>query len=170
MTDPGQLSPPRRQLPALDLRQVELPSPEFSRFLYHAAGGDWYWIDRLSWTREDWLRQLERDGHESWVGYSAGAPAGYFELERQAEGDVEIGYLGVLPSFVGQGHGGRLLTAAIERAWASGAKRVWVHTCSLDHPRALANYEARGMRVYKEESALRELPDVPPSYWTVPIR
>lgn len=158
MTDPGQLSPVRRDEPALVFRQVEIASPEFSRFLYQTAGGDWHWIDRLPWTREEWLEHLERAGHETWVAYLAGTPAGYFELERQEQGNVEIGYLGLLPSFLGRGLGGRLLTAAIERAWAMGAKRVWVHTCSLDHPAALANYQARGMRVYKDEVGYKDLP------------
>ena len=65
--------------------------------------------------------------------------------------DVEIVYFGLLPEFIGLGLGGTLLTAAIERAFGLGAARAWVHTCSLDHPQALGNYLARGMRVYRTE-------------------
>jgi GNAT superfamily N-acetyltransferase len=72
---------------------------------------------------------------------------GYYELEAQPGKDVEIAYFGFLPSFVGAGLGGHLPRCAIERGSAMGARRVWVHTCTLDHPQALANYHARGMPV-----------------------
>lgn len=143
--------------------RVEIPSPEFSRFLYTTVGGRWRWHTRLSWDRDQWRRQLERPGVETWVGYARGTPAGYFELERQGQ-DVEIVYFGLFPGFIGQGLGGALLTSAIERAWDMGAARVWVHTCDLDHPRALANYQARGMQVYRTEQVLEDLPD-PPAAW-----
>jgi GNAT superfamily N-acetyltransferase len=104
-------------------------------------------------------------------------PAGYFELEAQppsppsplpqGEGgiDVEIAYFGLLPQFVGCGLGSHLLTCAIECGWKMGARRVWVHTCTLDHPQALANYQARGMRLYKEETKVEELTARPPGPW-----
>jgi GNAT superfamily N-acetyltransferase len=61
----------------------------------------------------------------------------------------------LLPKFIGRGFGGALLTSAIEKAWqmSPSITRVWVHTCTLDHPRALANYQARGMVIYKREAA-----------------
>ena len=81
--------------------------------------------------------------------YLRGTPAGYFELDDQ-DGDVEIAYFGLLPQFLGKGLGGGFLTAAVEKAWEMGAARVWVHTCSLDHPNALKNYQARGFQIYRE--------------------
>ena len=92
-----------------------------------------------------------------------GMPAGYFELERQPDDRVEIVYFGLLPTFVEKGIGGWALSEAVRRAWAIGAKRVWMHTCTLDHPRALANYVARGFRLFKVETKMEELPDV--SLW-----
>jgi GNAT superfamily N-acetyltransferase len=65
-----------------------------------------------------------------------------------------LSYFGLLPPFLGQGIGGALLTAAIERAWAMDARRVWVHTCTLDHPAALRNYQARGFRLYDEKQTI----------------
>ena len=44
----------------------------------------------------------------------AGTPAGYFELEAQERGNVEIAYFGLLPRFIGRGLGGALLTATVE--------------------------------------------------------
>jgi GNAT superfamily N-acetyltransferase len=149
----------------LSLMRAELPSPELGRFLYTAVGGDWYWIDRLHWTYAQWQERLSAPGVETWVAYTCGTPCGYFELELQPDDDVEIAYFGLLPGFVGKGVGGWLLTKAIERAWEMGAARVWVHTCSLDGPNALANYEKRGMVVFKKETAEQELPEKPPGPW-----
>ena len=87
----------------------------------------------------------------TFVGYYDGTPVGYYEL--MPEGDnVELAYFGLLPEFVGKGLGGALLTSAINEAWALEPKRVWVHTCSLDHPSALANYRARGFKLFKEDA------------------
>src|SRR5439155_10717734 len=142
-----------------------LACPEFNRFFYTAVGGAWYWIDRLRWTYDRWLRYLDRPELETWAVYHAGTPAGYFELEQQGPAGGEVAYFGLLPRFVGLGLGGALLTAAVERAWQLTTTRVWLHTCSLDHPRALANYLTRGFRIYKEEIADEELPEQSPGPW-----
>jgi GNAT superfamily N-acetyltransferase len=165
MTDRGALQAVGIPSDQLELKQVQYPCPEFNRFFYTAIGGDWYWADRLGWTYEQWRQWADRPELETWVAYLDGAPAGYFELERQPGGNVEIAHFGLLPSFTGRGLGGWLLTAAIERAWQSGASRVWVHTCSLDHPRALANYQSRGLRLYKTETEQKVLPDHAPGPW-----
>ncbi len=165
MLDPGDLRPKRIERGDVEVRRAEIPSPELSRFLYTAVGGDWHWIDRLPWTYAQWLEYLDRPGFQTWVAYVAGTPAGYFELEEQPEGNVQIAYFGLLPQFVGQGLGGHLLTVAVQRAWAMGASRVWVHTCTLDHPAALANYQARGFRLFRREVTTKELPAHPPGPW-----
>jgi ribosomal protein S18 acetylase RimI-like enzyme len=133
--------------------------PELNRFFYTAIGGDWYWLERLPWTYADWQKYLERPELETWLVTVAGVPAGYFELERQPGDDVEIVYFGLLPSYVEAGLGGWALTQAVERACAMGAKRVWVHTCDLDHPRALTNYLARGFKAFKTEVKQEDLPE-----------
>lgn len=145
------LQPSEAAIAGLEIRQVGVASPEFNRFLYETVGKQWFWVDRLVWTAREWNQWVDRDDLETWVAWVHGAPAGYFELERQS-GDVEIAFFGLLPRFIGRGLGGRLLTEAIRRAWAIGASRVWVHTCTLDHPNAQANYEARGLKVYREET------------------
>jgi ribosomal protein S18 acetylase RimI-like enzyme len=152
MTDAAALRPCTRSHPELIVTRSAIPCPEFNRFLYTTVGGPWQWVDRLSWPMEQWQAYVDRPELATWVGYVEGTPAGYFELERQPGDQVEIAYFGLLPQFMGQGLGGALLTSAIEHAWDMGAERVWVHTCTLDAPTALANYRARGMRVYKEES------------------
>lgn len=161
MTDPAELRPSSRTPANFTVAQAAVPSPSFSRFLYTAVGGVWHWSDRLPWTWDQWMVWLDRPELETWVGYVRGTPAGYTELERQADGSVEIAYFGLLPQFTGQGLGGALLTAAIRRGWEMDARRVWVHTCSLDHPHALANYQARGLRLFHTDRLWRELGETP---------
>ena len=92
-------------------------------------------------------------------------PAGYFELEEQDVATVELVYFGLLPRFIDQGFGSAFLTVAIEQAWQLDAKRVWVHTCTLDHPSALANYLARGFRQFDEKTCEKEIPEMPVGPW-----
>jgi GNAT superfamily N-acetyltransferase len=152
--------------PELEVRHARLPSPELNRYLYTAVGGPWHWQDRLGWTWDDWLHHLDPERTETWLALVTGTPVGYFELVRADGGIVDIASFGLLPAFIGRGWGRALLSRAVERAWAMGAKRVTVNTCSLDAPAALPNYERRGFRVVRTER--REgvgLPDKPRGAW-----
>jgi hypothetical protein len=73
---------------------------------------------------------------------------------------VEIAYFGLMPSGIGQGLGRALLTRAVDAAWSLKPQpsRVWLHTCTLDHPAALANYLARGFKVSRTERYTVDLP------------
>jgi GNAT superfamily N-acetyltransferase len=165
MTSTDDLRPSRSPRADVRIARVLVPFPELNRFFYTAVGGDYYWIDRLSWSRARWLEYLGRPGLETWVLSAAGVPAGYFELEAQPAGDAEVVYFGLLPPYIGQGLGGHLLTAAVERAWEVGAHRVWLHTCTLDHPSALPHYLARGFRPYHQDTRPKDLPPRPPGPW-----
>ncbi|MEZ5559066.1 MAG: GNAT family N-acetyltransferase [Pseudomonadales bacterium] len=165
LLDPGQLRPAKPARVAYQLMQVEDPTPEYNRYLYATVGADWVWQDRLGWSRARWQESLSRPGHETWVAYVRGAPAGYFELEPDDPGSVEIVYFGLQPPYIGSGLGGALLSDAVARAWQIGARRVWLHTCSLDHPAALPNYLARGFRQYDQVTIRQELPDAPLQPW-----
>ena len=133
----------------IEIREARVKQYQFNRFLYQFVGASWAWTDKLSWTEDKWKAYAENENLRTWVAYCKGSPAGYFELQRQDRGDVEIAYFGLAPRFIGQGFGGYLLSQTIESAWAwEGTKRVWVHTCTLDHPSALQNYKSRGMEVY----------------------
>ncbi len=165
MLDPRNLRPKRSPRSDLAMVRVEKPMPELNRFFYTTVGADWYWHDRLPWTYAQWFSYLNRPELETWMLTASGVPAGYFELEAQPDANVEIAYFGLLPQFVGAGLGGHLLTCAIERGFGMGARRVWVHTCTLDHPQALANYQARGLRLFEEETTVQEWPDKPSGPW-----
>ena len=155
-------------VPEGDVRIVrsEVPSPEFSRFLYASVGGDNNWIDRLGWTYARWQEHLGRAGVETWVAHDHGTPAGYVELEPQDDGVVEIVYFGLIPAFRGRRIGGHLLSYGAARAWdladrwpgLAPTKRVWLHTCSLDGEHAMDNYLRRGFKLF--DTKVEEEPDV----------
>ena len=127
-----------------------------NRDLYFRVGEQWDWIDKRSWTDDRWREYATAPELRTFAGYYNDALAGYYELRRDGEGGIEIAYFGLLPDWIGRGLGGALLTSAIEEAWQMepNPTRVWVHTCNRDHPQALANYQARGMVVYKVEKGL----------------
>lgn len=165
MTQRSQLRPAPQADKHVELIRVEIPCPELNRFLYATVGARWWWYSRLTWDYARWLAYLDRPELETWVAYVKGTPAGYFELEKQEPDDVEIAYFGLLPGFIGQGLGGELLTAAVRRGWQIATRRVWVHTCDLDHPHALRNYEERGFRIYRTETNPEDLPEAPLERW-----
>ena len=124
----------------------------FFRYLYREVGRPHHWVDRLAWSDEQVAERLANANVSLWVMYVDGAPAGYAELERHTDDSIEIAYFGLLPEFTRRGLGKLMLTAAVERAWAQGTSRVWLHTCTLDDRAALPNYLKRGFAPYKEES------------------
>jgi GNAT superfamily N-acetyltransferase len=151
LDDPAQL---RAAKPADPSARIERRSPctvALYRRLYHDVGEPWFWHERLKWTDDELAQYLAAPNVRVWELLVAGESAGYFELYRHDDGSVEIDYFGLLPDFIGRGLGGWMLTRAVEEAWAMGANRVWLHTCTLDSPRALPGYKARGFREFKTE-------------------
>lgn len=138
----------RREWTRGDVTVTEERDWRLNRDLYDLVGRDWQWTARRPWTGEQWRGWAEDPAVRTWVARRGGDLAGYFEL-RRAEDGIEIAYFGLAPGHTGKGLGGALLSRAIDEAWAWGAKRVWVHTCTLDHPAALPNYLARGMETFR---------------------
>lgn len=163
MLDPADLRPKLVDQPDFRVECMSIKCPEFNKFLHMLVGHDHRWGGRSHWTKNDWYQYVMRDGFETWVAYQAGTPVGYFELEVGTKGDVRIACFGLLPLFVGKGLGGHLLSKAVERAWELHATRVWLSTCSHDHPHALPNYLARGFRIVQT----KEGPGNPPidEFW-----
>lgn len=143
---------PSRLISGLLVEEVDPPDPEINRQYYRLVGSAWCWTDRLSWSQNDWRNYVDRDVLKTFVGILDGVEVGYFELEVQDSGNVEIVYFGLLPYYIGKGLGGSFLSAAVEHAWElPGSKRVWLHTCTQDHKHALGNYKARGFKIFKTE-------------------
>ena len=129
------------------VEHAEVPFGPLNRLFYTEVGRDFAWTDKEGWSDELWQTWAERV--ETWVAYDRGTPAGYAELATRT-GGVEIATFGLLAPFRGRGLGGALLTRAARRGLELGGS-VTVSTCALDGPHALANYEARGFRVVREE-------------------
>jgi GNAT superfamily N-acetyltransferase len=151
MTQASQLRPKTCDDPRFRILPATVKQWRFNRFLYEFVGREWTWTDKLSWTDEQWRSYVEDEGLRTFVACYDGSLAGYFELSTCGQ-EVEIAYLGLVPPFMGRGFGGALLTRTLEEAWKLKPSRVWVHTCTLDHEAALANYKARGMVLYKTET------------------
>jgi GNAT superfamily N-acetyltransferase len=149
LDDPAGLrpaGPPRLEF--VEVAKVAPPDGAVSRWFYAEVGREHHWIDHRGRSEREW--QAWADGVETWVATVAGERAGYYELRDGDEG-VEVAYFGLLPAFQGRGLGGFLLTHALRRAFERGP-RVWLHTCTLDGPAALPNYQARGLRPFKTQT------------------
>ncbi len=133
--------------------------PSFYRFLYAEVGRDYRWTDRQGWSDAEIASHLAQPALTLYLLSVEGAPAGYYELLGQEDASVEIAYFGLLPQFVGRGLGRFLLDHAIREVAARGVSRVWLHTCTLDHPSALPNYLARGFQPFRQETC--EVPHGP---------
>jgi GNAT superfamily N-acetyltransferase len=160
LRDPAALAPSHIERDGIRVDAIERCAPSFWRSLYQEVGGAYHWIDRLPWSDEEINAYLSDPDVSLWVLTVDGEVAGYFELcktrssaarEGNHDVSVEIAYFGLRPGFYGHGLGGYLLTVAVERAFVAGAQRVWVHTCTLDHPSALPNYLKRGFTIYRRE-------------------
>ena len=145
---PGeQIRAPHRPAPeGFGMREVH--DPAVNADLYRRVGADYAWIDRLRWSDFEWARWAERV--ETHLVELEGVTAGYFELEHESASSAKVGIFGLLGEFHGRGLGGHALAAALERG-RELAPRVWLTTCTLDGPHALANYRARGMRSFRVE-------------------
>ena len=125
---------------------------QLNKFLYKQIGKRHYWVDRLIWTDQDWIKYVSRFDLYTYILKVNHEIAGFFEFIFHKEKlEIEIAYLGLLEEYIGKGLGGYLLSEAIKIAWTFKIHRTWVHTCSLDHRNALNNYLARGMSVFNSE-------------------
>jgi len=137
--------------PQFEVRETVGPQWQLNRFLYCWVGEPWAWMDKRQWTDGQWKSYVSSNDLRTFVALFGGSIAGYYELHRDDTESVEIAYFGLTADFLGRGLGGALLTDAISRAWSWDASRVWVHTCTRDHPAALKNYLSRGMKIYDRE-------------------
>lgn len=135
------------------------PTVAFYRWLYDRVGEPWVWIARRLMNDVDLAATITDPAVEIYVLHVGGVPAGYGEIDRrQGPETVELAYFGLLPEFVGRGYGAYLLDAVVDIAWTVGpCRRLWVHTCDLDHPRALGVYQKAGFRPFNQYVA--SLPD-----------
>jgi ribosomal protein S18 acetylase RimI-like enzyme len=138
---------------------VELVKPkdfQLNKFFYKNIGKNCQWVDRLIWTDLNWIEYISSENLFTYILKEKNEIAGYFELLfNENNKEAEIAYFGILEEYFGKKFGGYLLSEAIKNSFILGSRRVWVHTCSLDHENALKNYLARGMKIFKNETLIR---------------
>ena len=133
---------------------VQLVQPfdfQLNKFFYKNIGKEHQWVDRLTWTERQWIEYLSDKKVKTYILKKIDDLAGYFELILHQD-EVEIAYFGLLEEYRNQKLGSYLLSSAIKNSFLTNPKRVWVHTCSLDHKNALHNYISRGMKIFKKET------------------
>lgn len=152
--------------PRVEIRRTGRPVPSLNRFFYATIGADWLWSSRLSWDHDQWMDALSHPGHSTWIGYVDGGPAGICEVVQHDAATAEIRYFGLLREFIGEGIGLPFLRLGIQAAWSEPTtRRVTVDTCSLDHPRALGNYQAAGFALVRTEEEIEDVPAAPLEPW-----
>jgi GNAT superfamily N-acetyltransferase len=142
---------PERAEPQWSVRPVAAPGVDWYRALYRRVGGPYLWASRLA-LDDAHLAAILRDPPVAVFAFADGASEeGLLELDFRIEGECEIVYFGVTERFVGSGAGRFVMNRAVEAAWARPIRRLWLHTCTLDHPRAIPFYERSGFVQYKRE-------------------
>ena len=153
LTSPEAFRPAFGQFPDVAVECIERPAPALYRACYRTVGAAYHWRDRWDWSDAEIRAHLAQPEITLHVARRRDALAGWYELRRVPEDrSVEIAYFGLAPDAIGGGLGKHLLSCAVRDAWALGPERVWLHTCTLDHPHALPNYEKRGFVIYRRET------------------
>ncbi|WP_439573754.1 GNAT family N-acetyltransferase [Phreatobacter sp.] len=129
---------------AIRLRRVPQPDLGWYRALYAAIGLDWLWFSRLLMSDADLAAILHHPGVEVFAADGEREAVGIVELNRRDPADVEIAFFGLRADALGRGLGGAMMGEALRHAWQSETRRVWLHTCTLDHPGALGFYRRMG--------------------------
>ncbi|MFL6764721.1 MAG: GNAT family N-acetyltransferase [Sphingomicrobium sp.] len=153
-------SPPDQDVPPsqLTLKHVDVPQPEHYRDLFRRIGGRWLWFSRLMLDDPHLAAIIQHPKVELFsVLDEKGREVGMLELDFREGHECELSFVGIVPELSGRGHGRWLLAEAVRSAWREGIERVHVHTCSLDHPAALAAYCRAGFTPYRR--AIEKFPD-----------
>ncbi len=150
------IAPPFDHVEVIRKRQ---PSVERYRQWYRAVGEKYFWVDRLRMPDDELRAILEDELVEIYLLQVDRQAAGYAELDRRTAGEIELAYFGLFDEFVGRGLGKYLLNWILHKAWSHAPRRVWVHTCDLDHLAALPNYLKAGFVIYDEQTINQMIPD-----------
>ena len=152
--------PKLRPTPPSDLRLVRWPDPDLGKYrtLFRRVGEPWLWFSRLVMP-DDEVSRIITDArvHVFAVEDRSGIEVGMLELDFRETGQCELAYFGLVPELAGRGHGRWLMTQTLAIAWTKTVERVWVHTCTLDHPSALGFYRTQGYVPFAQ--AVETFPD-----------
>jgi GNAT superfamily N-acetyltransferase len=140
-----------RQEPSWHLERFDKPDLERYRSVFHRVGDEWLWAGRMLMGEADLVRFLTDPLVEVYLLVSERGDEGLSELDFRVHRECELTLFGVAPALIGTGAGRWLMNHAIEIAWSHPIERFWLHTCTLDHPDALAFYQRSGFTPFKRE-------------------
>ncbi|MCK1655068.1 GNAT family N-acetyltransferase [Bradyrhizobium sp. 149] len=145
--------PARRDDPvgAWTLRKVDAPALDWYRDLHRRVGEEWLWFSRARMSDAELAVAIRAPGIEVYALIVDGRDEGLLELDFREPGQCELVYFGVTAKLIGTGAARFLMNRALELAWSRDLSRVWVHTCTLDHPSAVAFYQRSGFRPFRRQ-------------------
>lgn len=153
--------------PGYAIRRVHAPSVDWYRDLYRRIGADWLWFSRLRLTEAELASILENADVAVFALSANGRDEGLLELDFHVPGECELAFFGLAAPLIGKGAGRALMDRAIQEAWSRPIRRFWVHTCTLDHPRALAFYQRAGFTPFRQQVEIARDPrlvgELPPT-------
>lgn len=153
--------PERRPEPSSDgwaLRHVERPELDWYRELYRRVGQDWLWFSRMTMPDETLAAILRDPAIEVFAFEADGVPEGLLELDFREPGECELAFFGLTGKVQGTGAGRWLMNRALDRVWSRPIDRLWVHTCSFDHPAALSFYRRSGFVPFRQQVEIADDP------------
>ena len=146
------LSEKKKPSEKLKISLINPPDFQLNKFFYKQIGKKNRWVDRLTWSDDEWIKYVNNANVKTFVLKKDIELVGYYEqVFSKDKSECEIAYFGIFEEYFGKKFGGYLLSEAIKQSFNYSVKRVWVHTCSLDHKHALKNYLSRGMKIFKSE-------------------
>jgi len=143
---------------AWTLRRVPTPDLNWFRDLYRRVGEEWLWLSRLRLADAELAAIIQSPSVEVFALLQDGRDEGLLELDFRTAGQCEIVFFGVTAKLIGGGAGRWLMNRALELAWSRPVTRVWVHTCTFDHPAALAFYQRSGFRPFRRQIEVADDP------------
>ena len=153
ITSPGEIKLSSKPKGICKISIKNPPDFQINKFFYKQIGKSYHWIDRLIWDDLKWMNYTKNTNLETYIMTDNDELIGFFELLFYPETrKCEIAYFGILDQYIGKKYGGYLLSEALKLGFRKKTKKVWLHTCSLDHKHALNNYLGRGMKIFKSET------------------
>lgn len=153
--------PPLRSQPhgaPFALQRVENPALDWYRALFRRVGEPYLWASRLLMTDEQLTAVIRDPAVEIYALRAGQEDAGLLELDFRNAGECELAFFGLTQEHIGKGAGRWLMNRAIEIAWSHPIRRFWVHTCTLDHPRAVEFYMRSGFVPFKRQIEIHDDP------------
>jgi GNAT superfamily N-acetyltransferase len=143
---------------AWTLRRVETPGLDWYRDLHRRVGEEWLWFARLRMNDHELAAIIQSPLVEVHALVQDGRDEALLELDFREAGRCELVYFGVTAKLIGGGAARWLMNRALERAWSRPVTRFWVHTCTFDHPAAVAFYQRSGFRAFRRQIEIADDP------------